>query len=109
MNIETLISNTNCSATTFPITTLLKPGNEDPVDRLVGETSAIMTDITDEFKTTVTEASLLCLPEFSYKQAGILSLLSSALRGKGGYGFTRAIVGSSFGLNTFVPDGRRKG
>jgi coatomer protein complex subunit gamma len=62
MDIETLISSTNSSIATFAITTLLKTGNEGSVDRLMGKMSAIMADITDEFKITIVEAiRTLCL------------------------------------------------
>ncbi|PUU80135.1 adaptin N terminal region-domain-containing protein [Tuber borchii] len=108
IDIETLISNTNRSIATFAITTLLKTGNEGSVDRLMGKTSAIMADITDEFKITIVEAiRTLCL-KFPSKQAGMLSFLSGILRDEGGYEFKRAVVESMFDLIKFVPESKEE-
>jgi coatomer protein complex subunit gamma len=49
-DIESLISNSNRSIATFAITTLLKTGNEQSVDRLLKQISSFMGEISDEFK-----------------------------------------------------------
>lgn len=108
-DIESLISNTNRSIATFAITTLLKTGNEASVDRLMGQISGFMADITDEFKITVVEAiRTLCL-KFPSKQAGMLTFLSGILRDEGGYEFKRTVVESMFDLIKFVPDSKEDG
>jgi coatomer protein complex subunit gamma len=67
-DIEALISNSNRSIATFAITTLLKTGNEQSVDRLLKQISTFMGEISDEFKVTVVEAiRTLCL-KFPSKQ-----------------------------------------
>lgn len=107
-DIELLISNSNRSIATFAITTLLKTGNEASVDRLMKQISALMSEITDEFKITIVEAiRTLCL-KFPSKQAGMLQFLSGILRDEGGYEFKRAVVESMFDLIKFVPDSKEE-
>ncbi|KAK7743822.1 coatomer subunit gamma [Cytospora paraplurivora] len=107
-DIELLISNSNRSIATFAITTLLKTGNEASVDRLMKQISALMSEITDEFKITIVEAiRTLCL-KFPSKQAGMLQFLSGILRDEGGYDFKRAVVESMFDLIKFVPDSKEE-
>lgn len=107
-DIEALISNTNRSIATFAITTLLKTGNENSVDRLMKQISSFMSEITDEFKVTIVEAiRTLCL-KFPSKQAGMLTFLSGILRDEGGYEFKRAVVESMFDLIKFVPEAREE-
>lgn len=108
-DIETLISNSNRSISTFAITTLLKTGNEGSVDRLMKQISSFMADITDEFKITIVEAiRTLCL-KFPSKQAGMLTFLSGILRDEGGYEFKRSVVESMFDLIKFVPGSKEDG
>lgn len=108
-DIESLISNSNRSIATFAITTLLKTGNENSVDRLMKQISGFMADITDEFKVTIVEAiRTLCL-KFPSKQAGMLAFLSGVLRDEGGYEFKRSVVESIFDLIKFVPESKEDG
>lgn len=105
-DIELLISNTNRPIATYAITTLLKTGNENSVDRLMKQISGFMTDITDEFKITIVEAiRVLCL-KFPNKQSGMLTFLSGILRDEGGYEFKKAVIESMFDLIKFVPDSK---
>ncbi|KAI9858753.1 MAG: coatomer subunit gamma [Vezdaea acicularis] len=105
-DIESLITHNNRSVATLAITTLLKTGNENSVDRLMKQISGFMADITDEFKITIVEAiRTLCL-KFPSKQAGMLAFLSGILRDEGGYEFKRAVVESMFDLIKFVPDSK---
>lgn len=107
-DIESLITNTNRSIATFAITTLLKTGNENSVDRLMKQISSFMSEITDEFKVTIVEAiRTLCL-KFPSKQAGMLSFLAGILRDEGGYEFKRAVVESMFDLIKFVPESKEE-
>ncbi|KAM5475873.1 coatomer subunit gamma [Microsporum audouinii] len=107
-DIESLISNSNRSIATFAITTLLKTGNEASVDRLMGQISGFMSDITDEFKITIVEAiRTLCL-KFPSKQAGMLSFISGILRDEGGYEFKKSVVESMFDLIKFVPGSKEE-
>lgn len=90
-DIEALISNSNRSIATFAITTLLKTGNEQSVDRLLKTISTFMGEISDEFKVTVVEAiRTLCL-KFPAKQAQMLAFLSGILRDEGGFVFKQAV------------------
>lgn len=105
-DIESLITNSNRSIATFAITTLLKTGNEQSVDRLMKQLSGFMSEVSDEFKVTIVEAiRTLCL-KFPAKQAGMLAFLSSVLRDEGGYEFKRSVVESMFDLIKFVPESK---
>ncbi|KAE9965670.1 hypothetical protein BLS_007449 [Venturia inaequalis] len=105
-DIEALISNSNRSIATFAITTLLKTGNEQSVDRLLKTISTFMGEISDEFKVTVVEAiRTLCL-KFPAKQAQMLAFLSGILRDEGGFVFKQAVVESMMDLIKFVPDSK---
>jgi coatomer protein complex subunit gamma len=107
-DIEALISNSNRSIASVAITTLLRTGSEQSVDRLMKQISGFMSDITDEFKITVVEAiRTLCL-KFPSKQAGMLTFLSGILRDEGGYDFKRAVVESMFDLIKFVPGSKEE-
>lgn len=105
-DIENLISNSNRSIASFAITTLLKTGNENSVDRLVKQISSFMSEIPDSFKVTIVEAiRTLCL-KFPSKQAAMLSFLSGLLRDEGGFDFKRAVVEAMFDLIRFVPQAK---
>lgn len=62
IDLENLISDQNRSIATLAITTLLKTGSENSVDRLLKQIGNFMSDIADEFKIVVVEAiRALCL------------------------------------------------
>ena len=70
IDLENLISDQNRSIATLAITTLLKTGSENSVDRLLKQIGNFMSDIADEFKIVVVEAiRALCLkfPQVSSK------------------------------------------
>ena len=52
-DLESLIADSNRSVATLAITTLLKTGSENSIDRLLKQISAFLTDIADEYKITV--------------------------------------------------------
>ena len=61
-DMESLVSDSNRSIATLAITTLLKTGNENSIDRLMKQISTFMTEISDEFKIVVVKAILeLCV------------------------------------------------
>ena len=69
IDLENLISDQNRSIATLAITTLLKTGSENSVDRLLKQIGNFMSDIADEFKIVVVEAiRALCLkfPQVSF-------------------------------------------
>lgn len=53
LDLENLITDSNRSIATLAITTLLKTGSESSVDRLMKQISSFVSEISDEFKVTV--------------------------------------------------------
>jgi len=92
LDLENLITDVNRSIATLAITTLLKIGNENSIDRLMKQISTFMSEISDEFKIVVVEAiRSLCL-KFPRKHSVMMNFLSSMLREEGGFGYKKAIV-----------------
>jgi len=92
LDLENLITDNNRSIATLAITTLLKTGSENSVDRLMKQISTFMSEISDEFKIVVVEAiRSLCL-KFPKKHLVMMNFLSSMLREEGGFDFKKAIV-----------------
>ena len=61
-DLEALIGDANRSIATLAITTLLKTGSENSIERLLKQISAFLTEIADEYKITVVKSlQKLCL------------------------------------------------
>ena len=83
-DMEMLISDPNRSIATLAITTLLKTGSEQAVDRLMKQISNFMSDIGDEFKIIVVDSiKALCI-KYPAKQRVLIGFLSNILREEGG-------------------------
>lgn len=92
LDLENLITDENRSIATLAITTLLKTGSENSVDRLMKQISTFMSEISDEFKIVVVEAiRALCL-KFPRKHLVMMNFLSSMLREEGGFDYKKSIV-----------------
>jgi len=92
LDLENLITDVNRSIATLAITTLLKTGSENSVDRLMKQISSFMSEISDEFKIVVVDAiRSLCL-KFPKKHMVMMNFLSSMLREEGGFDYKKAIV-----------------
>lgn len=61
LDLENLITDSNRSIATLAITTLLKTGAESSVDRLMKQIASFVSEISDEFKIVVIQASLKLL------------------------------------------------
>jgi coatomer protein complex subunit gamma len=108
IDIEALITDSNRSIATFAITTLLKTGNEQSVDRLMTQISGFMNEISDEFKIIVVEAvRSLCL-KFKEKYKTMIDFLMTLLRDEGGYEFKRSIVDAIFDIVHSIPDSKEQ-
>lgn len=106
LDMENLITDPNRSIATFAITTLLKTGNEESVDRLMKQIAGFMAEISDEFKIIVVEAiRSLCL-KFPAKHSLMLTFLSGILRDEGGYEFKRTIVDAIFDIVHAIPESK---
>jgi len=103
-DLEALIGGSNRSIATLAITTLLKTGSENSIDRLLKQISAFLTDIADEYKITVVRSiQKLCLT-YPSKHRVLVGFLSNFLREEGGFDFKRSIVSSIVSLIRSVPE-----
>lgn len=103
-DLEALIGDSNRSIATLAITTLLKTGSENSIDRLLKQISAFLTDIADEYKITVVRSlQKLCLT-YPSKHRVLVGFLSNFLREEGGFDFKRSIVNSIVSLIRSVPE-----
>ena len=103
-DLEALIGDGNRSIATLAITTLLKTGSENSVDRLLKQISAFLTDIADEYKISVVRSlQQLCLT-YPSKHRVLVGFLSNFLREEGGFDFKRSIVASIVSLIRLVPE-----
>lgn len=103
-DLESLIGDTNRSIATLAITTLLKTGSENSIDRLLKQISAFLTEIADEYKITVVRSlQKLCLT-YPAKHRVLVGFLSNFLREEGGFDFKRSIVSSIVQLIRAVPE-----
>jgi coatomer protein complex subunit gamma len=103
-DLEALIGDTNRSIATLAITTLLKTGSENSIDRLLKQISSFLTEIADEFKITVVlSLQNLCLT-YPAKHRVLVGFLSNFLREEGGFEFKKSIVNSIIYLIRTVPE-----
>jgi coatomer subunit gamma len=103
-DLESLMNDSNRSIATLAITTLLKTGSENSIDRLLKQISAFLTDIADEYKITVVRSlQKLCLT-YPQKHRVLVGFLSNFLREEGGFDFKRSIVNSIVSLIRSVPE-----
>jgi coatomer subunit gamma len=102
--LEALISDSNRNIATLAITTLLKTGSENSIERLLKQISAFLTEIQDEYKITVVRSlQKLCLT-YPAKHRVLVGFLSNFLREEGGFDFKRTIVNSIISLIRAVPE-----
>lgn len=106
VEMEGLISDPNRSISTLAITTLLKTGSENSIDRLLKQISTYMNDIQDEFKIIVIEAMRTLCHKYPHKYRALLSFLSDALRDEGGFEFKHEIVETVVSMVQQIPDSR---
>ena len=86
-DLEALIGDSNRSIATLAITTLLKTGSENSIERLLKQISAFLTEIADEYKITVVRSlQKLCLT-YPAKHRVLVGFLSNFLREEGGFDF----------------------
>lgn len=103
-DLEALMQDSNRSIATLAITTLLKTGSENSIDRLLKQISAFLSDIADEYKITVVKSlQKLCLT-YPAKHRVLVGFLSNFLREEGGFDFKRSIVNSIVQLIRAVPE-----
>lgn len=106
LELERLINDSNRSISTYAITTLLKTGHADSVDRLVAAISDFMDEISDEFKIIVIDAIRTLSLKFPLKYKSMLTFLNDILRDEGGFNFKNAIIEAIFDIIKFIPESK---
>lgn len=104
--LERLISDKSRSISTYAITTLLKTGNVESVDRLIQAISNFMDEISDEFKVIVIDAIRTLSLKFPSKYKSMLTFLNDTLREEGGFTFKNSIVEAIFDIIKFIPESK---
>lgn len=103
-DLEALIADANRSIATLAITTLLKTGSENSIDRLLKQISVFLSEIPDEYKIIIVRSlQRLCLT-YPAKHRVLVGFLSNFLREEGGFDFKRSIVNSIISLIKQVPE-----
>jgi coatomer subunit gamma len=103
-DLEALISDGNRSIATLAITTLLKTGNADNVDRLIQQISHFVSEISDEFKVVVVQSIRQLCQKFPHKHRAMLNFLSDVLREEGGFEYKKTIVDTILNLVDDIPE-----
>lgn len=106
--LERLISDSSRSISTYAITTLLKTGSTENVDRLVETITGFMSEISDEFKVIVIDAIRTLSLKFPQKYKPMLKFLDETLREEGGYSFKNSIVEAMFDIIKFIPEAKEE-
>jgi coatomer protein complex subunit gamma len=103
-DLESLLSDPNRSIATLAITTLLKTGSENSIDRLLKQISAFLTDIADEYKITVVRSLQRLCFTYPNKHRILVGFMSNFLREEGGFEFKKTIVNAIVTLIKAVPE-----
>lgn len=106
LELERLMNDSSRSISTYAITTLLKTGSIESVERLVKAISGFIDEISDEFKIIVIEAIRTLSLKFPSKYKIMLKFLNDVLRDEGGFNFKNSIVESIFDIIKFIPESK---
>lgn len=104
--MESLINDPNRSIATYAITTLLKTGTSDNIERLIKTISKFINDISDEFKIIIIDAIKTLSLKFPQNYKSMLLFLVDILKDDGGFEFKNSIVEALFDMIYFVPESR---
>jgi coatomer subunit gamma len=105
-DMEVLIADPNRSIATIAITTLLRTGSEESIERLLKQIQKFMSEIADEFKVKVVDAiHALCL-KYPSKYYALMNFLGTALREEGGFEFKSAVVNTYLALMERIPEAK---
>ncbi len=103
-DLEALISDPNRFIATLAITTLLKTGSENSIDRLLKQISAFLSEIADEYKITIVKSLQKLCYTYPTKHRILVGFMSNFLREEGGFAFKKTIVNSIISLVKAVPE-----
>lgn len=105
-DMEVLIADQNRSIATLAITTLLRTGSENSIERLLKQIQNFLSEIADEFKVKVVSAiHALCI-KYPSKYYALMNFLGNALREEGGFEYKKAIVDAYLGLMDKIPESK---
>lgn len=90
--IEELVGHSNRTISMMAITTLLKTGTEDTIERLVALIPGIINDMSDSFKIIVLSALESLSMQYKSKETVFFEFIKNALNEKGTLTFKRHIV-----------------
>ena len=109
IDLEHMLTDSNRSTAVLAVTTLLKTGVEQNIDRLMKSIGGFMNEVTEEFKITLVEAiKNLCL-KFPHKHQIFITFLSNALREEGGQPYKKALVDALLEITTVVDGAKEEG
>ncbi|KAK2084182.1 hypothetical protein P7K49_037215 [Saguinus oedipus] len=103
LDLGNLVRDSNHSIATLAITTLLKTGSESSIDRLMKQTSSFLSEISDELKVVVVQATSALCQKHPRKHAIFMNLLLTVLCP----GAKQKALNAGYilnGLTVFVPD-----
>jgi coatomer protein complex subunit gamma len=103
-DLEALISDPNRFIATLAMTTLLKTGSENSIDRLLKQISSFLSEIADEYKITIVKSLQKLCYTYPAKHRILVGFMSNFLREEGGFSFKKTIVNSIITLIKAVPE-----
>lgn len=94
IDLDTLISQADCnrSIAILAITTLLKIGTENSVEKFLKQIGEFLSEIDEEFKVIVVGSVRQLCSRYPSKHGAMMDFLQSMLREEGGYTYKKAIV-----------------
>lgn len=94
LDLENLISQSDCnrSIAILAITTLLKTGTENSVEKFLKQIGEFLSEIDDGFKVVVVGSVRQLCQKYPSKHPAMMDFLSNMLREDGGYAYKKAIV-----------------
>lgn len=105
-DMEVLIGDPNRSIATLAITTLLRTGSENSIERLLRQIQGFLSDIADEFKVKVVDAIRALCVKYPYKYDALMNFLGDSLKDEGGFAYKKAIVEAFLGLVEKIPESK---
>lgn len=111
LELETLISQSDCnrSIAILAITTLLKTGTENSVEKFLKQIGEFLSEIDDEFKVIVVGSVRQLCQKYPCKHPAMMDFLSDMLREEGGFTYKKAIVDTIIKIIEDNEDAKEKG
>jgi len=91
-DLEALMNDLNRNISTYAISTLLKTGSENSLERYLKMISSLLSEIGDEFKVQIVNSVKNLCALYPHKHLLLLNFLSNFLRDEGNYTFKSTIA-----------------